>query len=127
MAYTGGMEHFRHLIISLLLLLYMGQSLAAVAMPCFTTDSAPGETGNPMADMGHPNYHMASVEPTAPGSGSCCDGEGFCFMSQCQVVVALTVATLSGAATYMAIHNNVSLFSPLNASSGSLYRPPISR
>ena len=126
MAYTADMESFRHLIISLLLLLYMGQSLAAVAMPCFTTDSAPDEMSNPMAGMAHPIYHMASEELTVGGSERCCDSDSLCPMSQCQTLVVLTVATISGAATYSAVHNDAPLFSPLDVSSGSLYRPPIS-
>jgi hypothetical protein len=121
------MERFRHMIISLLLLAYIGQSLAAVAMPCFTMGSASGEMSNTLAGMDHSGHPMTSVEQAATGSENCCDSDGFCSMSQCQAVVALTVATLSGGATYAAIRNDVPLFSPLNISSVSLYRPPISR
>lgn len=123
------MERFRHMIISLLLLAYMGQSLAAVAMPCFTlgSGSAPGEVSVAMAGMDHSAHPMISVEQAVTGGENCCDNDGFCSMSQCQAVLALTAATLSSAATYAAIHNDVPLFSPLNVSTGSPYRPPISR
>ena len=127
MAYTAPMERFRHLIISLLLLAYMGQSVAAVAMPCFAMGSAAGEVSGAMAGMDHSGQPMASMGPTTTGSESCCDSDGFCSISQCQAAVALTVATLPGAATYAAIRNDTPLFSPLNISSVSLYRPPISR
>ena len=121
------MERFRHMIISLLLLAYMGQSLAAVAMPCFSMGSAPDKVSAPMAGMDHSAHHMQAVGQTATGSESCCDSGSFCSISQCQAVVALTEATLSGVATYAAIHNEASPFSPLKISFGSLYRPPISR
>ena len=121
------MERFRHIVISLLLLAYMGQSLAAVAMPCFNMGSAPGDMGGAMAGMDHSDHHMASAEQAVTDSESCCDSGGFCSMSQCQAVVALTVATLPGVAVYAAILNDAPLFSPLNVSSASLYRPPISR
>ena len=121
------MERFRNLIISLLLLAYMGQSLAAVAMPCFAMGSAPGEISGAMSGMDHSGHHMAPVEQADTGSESCCDSGGFCSISQCQAVVALTVATLSAVAVDAAIHNDAPLFSPLNVSSASLYRPPISR
>jgi hypothetical protein len=124
------MDRFRHMITSLLLLACMGQSLAAVAMPCFTmgSGSAPGEMSAAMAGMDHAAHHTASVEQAATAGGeSCCDSGGFCSLSQCQAVVALTEATLPGVATYAAIHNEASPFSPLNISSASLYRPPISR
>jgi hypothetical protein len=127
MAYTVVMERFRHIITSLLLLACMGQSLAAVAMPCFTVGSAPGETSDEMAGMDHSGHQMAYAEQTATGSENCCDSDGFCSMSQCQAVVALVEATLSAAATYATIHNDALLFSPINASPASLYRPPISR
>jgi hypothetical protein len=121
------MERFRHLIISLLLLAYMGQSLAAVAMPCFNMGSAPSDMSGAMSGMDHSGHHMGSVEQAATGSESCCDSDGFCSISQCQAVVALTVAILPGAAVDAAIHNDALLFSSLNIPSGSLYRPPISR
>jgi len=127
MAYTVAMKRFRHLFTSLLLLAYMGQSLAAVAMPCSSMGSAPDEVSAPVVGMDHSAHHLQSVELTDTGGESCCDSGGFCSMSQCQAVVALTEATLSGVATYAAIPNEASPFSPLNLSSGSLYRPPISR
>jgi hypothetical protein len=121
------MERIRHIIISLLLLAYMGQSLAAVAMPCFNMGSAPGDMSGVMSGMDHSDHHMASVGQADTGSESCCDSGGFCSISQCQAVVALTVAALPGVASYAAIHNEASPFSPLNLSYASLYRPPISR
>ena len=127
MAYTVVMKRFRHLITSLMLLAYMGQSLAAVAMPCFTMGSASGEMSAAMSGMDHSGHYMAPVEQTATGSESCCDSDGFCSISQCQAVVALTAATLPAAANYAAIHNNNPPFLPLNVSYASLYRPPISR
>ena len=120
------MKRFRHLFISLLLLAYMGQSLAAVAMPCFTMAAGSGAMSADMAGMDHSGHSMAPVEQTVAG-GSCCDSDDFCSMSQCQAVVALVEATPSGAVTYAAVHNGAPLFSPLNISSASLYRPPISR
>ena len=127
MAYTAPMGRFRHTIISLLLLAYMGQSLAAVAMPCFNMGSAPGDMSGVMSGMDHSDHHMVPVEQADTGSESCCDSGGFCSISQCQAVVALTVATLPGVAVDATIHNDASLFSPLNISYASLYRPPISR
>ncbi|RLA46042.1 MAG: hypothetical protein DRQ97_08505 [Gammaproteobacteria bacterium] len=127
MDYTIAMKRFRHLITSLLLLACMGQSLAAVAMPCFTMSSAPGEMSAAMVGMDHSDHHMASVEQTSTGGESCCDSGGFCSMSQCQAVVALVETTLSDAAIYAAMHNDALLFSLVNASSASRYRPPISR
>ena len=121
------MKRFRYLITSLLLMAYMGQSLAAVAVPCFAMGSASGEMSAAMAGMDHSGHHIASVDQTVTGSESCCDSGGFCSMSQCQAAVALTEATLSGAASYAAIHNDAPSFSPLNLSWASLYRPPISR
>ena len=115
------------MIIALLLLAYMGQSLAAVAMPCFTMTAGTGAMSAAMAGMDHSGHSMASVEQTAAGGGNCCDSDDFCSMSQCQAVVALVEATPSGAATYAAVHNGAPLFSPLNISSAALYRPPISR
>ena len=129
MAYTVPMKRFRHMITSLLLLAYMGQSLAAVAMPCFTmaSGSASGDMSAAVAGMDHSGHHMAPVEQAATGSENCCDGGGFCSMSQCQAVVALTGATLPGAASYAAIHHDASPFSPLKLPRASLYRPPIPR
>lgn len=121
------MKRFRHMITSLLLLAYMGQSLAAVAMPCFTMGSAPGEMNADMAAMDHSGHHMASVEQTSTDNKNCCDSGGFCSMSQCQSVVALTEATQSGAFTYAAVRNDAPPFSHFMVSSDSLYRPPISR
>ena len=121
------MKRFRYLITSLLLLAYMGQSLAAVAVPCFTMGSETGDMSTTLAGMDHAGHHREPVEQTATDSESCCDSGGFCSMSQCQSAVALTEAALSGAASYVAIHNDAPSFSPLNLSWTSLYRPPISR
>jgi hypothetical protein len=110
-----------------LLFAYMGQSLAAVAMPCFTMGSEPGEMSAAMATMDHSGHQMASAQQAASGGESCCDSDGFCSMSQCQAVVALIQATPFGGAAYAAVHNGAPAYTPLNVSFASLYRPPISR
>ena len=126
-AYTGGMIAVRRLLILLLLLTYTGQSLAAVGAPCFTMGSAAGESSADMTGMDHSAHTMAMAPHEALDAGSsCCEGGGFCTMSQCQSVAALPETTALNTATYLAIYHDVSSFVSFSFSSDSLYRPPIS-
>lgn len=124
-AYTGGMIAVRRLLILLLLLTYTGQSLAAVGAPCFTMGSAAGAA---MTGMDHSAHNMAlAPDNTLDSTGSsCCEGGGFCTMSQCQSVAAVPETTGLNTANYLAIYHDVSSFVSFSFSSDSLYRPPIS-
>lgn len=127
-AYTGGMIAVRRLLILLLLLTYTGQSLAAVGAPCFTMGSAAGESSAAMTGMDHSAHNMAlAPDNTLDSTGSsCCEGGGFCTMSQCQSVAAVPETTGLNTANYLAIYHDVSSFVSFSFSSDSLYRPPIS-
>ena len=121
------MKRLRYLLTALLLLTYVGQSLATVGAPCFMMSSTPNDLGSDLSSMDHAAHHSAAMDDAGAASESCCEGGGFCSMSHCQSVVALPDTALVRAVGYIAVYGNaVSLLSPV-LSSDSLFRPPISR
>lgn len=129
------MKPFRHLMILLLVLVYTGQSLAAIGTPCLmmgssarvaAQDATTSDTD--MAQMTHAGHHMSGGDPVAEEEGSlgCCDG-GLCSMSHCQASLALLQSHPDGALGYVAIYRSLSPKSSHPHSQDSLYRPPISR
>ena len=125
MAYTTHMGRFRYIVTLLLLLTYAGQSLAGVGASCSNMGSASGEMSAGMHDMDHSGHDMESASQVS--GDSCCDGGGFCSMSHCQSVAALTDTGFAGAIAHAAVYHDARPFSSLNSFSGSHYRPPISR
>ena len=117
------MERFKHMISLLLLLAYVGQSLAVVGAPCSMPDA--GAMSAVMDSVDHSAHH--EQPGGADSGGGCCDGGGFCSMSHCQSVAALPPSDLfSGVATATNYRESLSLLSPDNTPD-SLYRPPASR
>ena len=127
LAYTAHMKRFRHLITLLLLLAYVGQSVAVSGAPCFMMGAASGAMSADMAGMNHSGHDMGSPEQVVADGSSCCDGGGFCSMSHCQSIAGLAETAVSDTVTYTGVRLDTASFSSPSFSSGSLYRPPISR
>jgi hypothetical protein len=136
------MKTMRQWMVCLLLLAYVGQSLAAVATPCAEMDpDVSGLPTMPVANdgmtppvMDHCAQHMTAEAPagvdtntnTNTNSFNCCDG-GLCSMSHCLAVAAIIPAGYSSVAPLAPAHGGVlSVSSPIDIPT-SLYRPPISR
>jgi len=107
----------------LLLLAYTGQSLAAVGAPCFMMSSSSQGSAGDMMVMDHSGHDMPGQ---AADSGSdCCDGDGFCSMSECQSAVAVPLFLPPVAASEPVVYYGaLAVPAPLLQSS-FLYRPPI--
>jgi hypothetical protein len=127
MFYTMPMKPFRQLLATLLLLAYVGQSLAIVAMPCSVSIPGSADTSTAMAGMDHAGHYMDAPPQAAADRQGCCEGGGFCSMSHCQSVAALPETSASPGITYVASYRAAdSLSSPVHPAA-SPFRPPISR
>ena len=101
----------------LLLLAYLGQSLAVVGAPC----APPAEPGMAMAAMDHSGHDMSADDATH----DCCDNGGFCSMSHCLAAAAVPVS-LPPTALPLVHSQPLPAYSPLPANRlESLFRPPI--
>lgn len=131
----GAMNRARYLLTLLLLFAYTGQSLAAVAVPCF----AMGKAGAGQADASAPTMPaMAAhaghhVDAPAQGIGndatdtgsSCCEG-GLCAMSHCQSAAALLqIAPPTEAMQYTRLYGPSAAVSSPQRTAHPLFRPPI--
>jgi hypothetical protein len=122
------MKTTRNWMICLLLLAYVGQSLAAVVSPCAMM--APNDAGALAVDAGmdHSGHRMSAgaIADVTADAGSCCDG-GLCSMSQCQSAAALVPTLFTVSSTMVLLIAEVQNTTTPIAPSGSPYRPPISR
>ena len=122
-------------MVCLLLLAYVGQSLAAITTPCAMMDPASSaesstvgnDAGVMPAGMDHSGHYMTAEVPAGVDVASnCCDG-GLCSMSHCLAVAAILPAGYSALVPVAPAHGSVlPVFSPFGLPT-SLYRPPISR
>jgi hypothetical protein len=120
------MERVRHYMTLLLLLAYVGQSLAAVGAPCATMAPASAEISAAMPGMDHSGHAMGSADQVDASGGNCCDN-GLCSMSHCQSLAALP-GSLDSANVNPAIFYGAARAIPSPSSTTTpLYRPPIFR
>ena len=124
-----GMKRIRKVLVMALLMAYVGQVLAGVAVVCPNMASAAAAfDAADVTAMEHAGHQMTADSTTEPGdAGSgCCDG-GFCDMSHCQSAPALPLnhaySSRSVASYYTGFAATHSPLQPVD----SLYRPPISR
>ena len=74
----------KHIILTMMLLAFIGQSLAAVGVPC----SMPGQDQNnsmtmlPMGNMDH-SAHMNGADDIEKTIDTCCDDDRSCPMNGC--------------------------------------------
>lgn len=129
------MNQIRKFMTLLLLVAYIGQSLAASAVPCLVMGSANSASTSELATAGfigqpamtHAEHHMDGSEQADTASdNSCCDG-GLCSMSLCQSVAAVPQALLCAGLAYAAVYSGLAPVSSPTHLSTFLYRPPISR
>lgn len=113
-------------MICLLLLAYVGQSLATVMSPC--NMMAPNDATALAVDVGmdHSGHHMSTGAVADIDAGSCCDS-GLCSMSHCQSAAALLPTLFTVGSTVAPLIIEVQNTTAPIALSGSPYRPPISR
>jgi hypothetical protein len=117
------MKQTRHLFVMLLLLAYTGQSLVAVGAPCFMMPSSSPDSAVDTVGMDHSGHDM-SGEAADSGSG-CCDGGGFCSMSECQSAVAVPLFVPPWDTAHPISFILAQTASAPILHSSSLYRPPI--
>ncbi|MDH3991649.1 MAG: hypothetical protein OEV47_01995 [Gammaproteobacteria bacterium] len=115
------MKQTRHLFVVLLLLAYSGQSLVAVGAPCFMMSSSSQGSAVDMVGMDHSGHDMSGQ---AADSG-CCDGGGFCSMSECQSAVAVPLFVPPWDVAHPISFIGAQTASAPILQSSSLYRPPI--
>ena len=116
-------------IAALVLLAFMGQALAAVAVPCSGMEAGSPHSG-PVADMGH----AAHVMPDGPDSSEtdaspvdCC-ADAFCAMNHCMSAPAFGVTTgFRFHVSAAGILNTLYSLSYRPPAARSLFRPPIIR
>jgi hypothetical protein len=117
------MERVRQCMTLLLLLAYVGQSLAGVGAPCAMMAPAPAEISAAMPGMDHSGHAMGSADQA---DDSCCDS-GLCSMSQCQSLAALSGSLDSANVNPAIVYGAVRAISSPSSTTTPLYRPPISR
>ena len=115
----------RQIIALLLLLVFTGQSLAAVGAPCFMSASIPGEISTDVAAVDHSAHHMVSTGQADDAAQGCCEGGGFCSMSHCQSAAAVPGTVVAIPPHCFTDYRNVAGFSSCSNPLESLYRPPI--
>jgi hypothetical protein len=119
-------------MILLLLLVYTGQSLAAIAVPCGMMGAAGDVAAGMdlvagMAAMNHAGHQMSSDDAQQQaGDNGCCES-GFCSMSHCQSVAALPQLPPPAMLVMQAVLHDIALVSSLHNTADTLFRPPISR
>lgn len=122
-------KRLRSFIVTLVLLAFTGQTLAAVATPCSGMEAGSPHSG-PMQDMDH----AAHVMPDGPNSSKtdaspvdCC-ADALCAMNHCMSALALGVTTgFRFHASGVGILNTFYLLSYRPPAARSLFRPPITR
>ena len=120
------MERVRHCMMLLLLLAYVGQSIAAVGAPCAMMAPAPAEMSVAMPGMDHSGHAMGSAEQVDASGGNCCDS-GLCSMNQCQSLAALPGSLDSANANPAIVYGAARAISSHSSTTTPLFRPPISR
>jgi hypothetical protein len=120
------MERVRHYMTLLLLLAYVGQSLAVVGAPCATMAPASSEISAAMPGMDHSGHVMGSSEQVDASGGNCCDN-GLCSMSQCQPLAALPGSLDSANVNPAMFYGAARAISSPCSTTTPLYRPPIFR
>jgi|TARA_R110000782_G_scaffold96341_3_gene180814 uncharacterized protein involved in copper resistance len=119
-------------LIALLTLVFLGQSLAVVAMPCQFMDVAPvthdmASMDHSMMGMHHDMSHMDTQDKTMDmkTTHDCCKTMGHCSSSSCSAPAlgySLAFAVLSDSSVNTNWYYQHIPSSPVS----SLYRPPIS-
>jgi hypothetical protein len=117
------MERVRYCMMLLLLLAYVGQSIAAVGAPCAMMAPASSEINAAMPGMDHSGHAMGSADQA---DASCCDS-GLCSMSQCQSLAALPGSLDSANVNPAIVYGGVRAISSPSSTKTPLYRPPIFR
>lgn len=118
------MKLLRQYFVLLLLLAYTGQALVATGAPCFMMASSSAVMSADMPGMDHSGHTMPGSEQAGAGA-DCCDGAGFCSISECQSVVAMPIALVHATAAPVSTQVTAQCVSPPSLDISPLYRPPI--
>lgn len=115
----------------LLVLVYAGQALAGLVLPCpnmAPEGAAAAGMAGMMDGMVHAGHHVPDDPDAAPttAASECCAGGG-CNMGHCQLAAALPPHEIIGGRRYLARYIPAAGSAPPFHPFGSLYRPPISR
>lgn len=120
---------WKGLLFPVLMIAFLGQALAASALPCAMMDSSPDQHQMTDHAMDHSTHQIdEQVDPhqsDTPPSTMCCDGPGFCSMLNCLSVAALPTAIYSAGSPTPEIPIAAALISTPHHSPDTLYRPPI--
>lgn len=101
---------------ALLLLAYVGQSLAIMGAPC----APPADVS--MSGMDHSGHHMVSDDVT----DTCCESGGFCSMSHCLTAAAVPVSPMPAGLPVLQAQPIQDRYTVPANWRESLFRPPIS-
>ena len=110
----------------LLLLAYAGQALVATGAPCFmmASSSSSSAMSTDMPGMDHSGHTMPGSDQ-ADAEAGCCDGAGFCSISECQSMAAMPISLVDAAAVPATAQLSASPISRFSLDTSPLYRPPI--
>jgi hypothetical protein len=121
------MKQLRKYLSLLLVLAFIGQAMAADALPCAgMADVAVDAAAHDMSGMSHTGHQMDPAAASGTAGGSCCDA-GLCGMSQCQAASALPQSVPPVCGDYVADYSAASVTSSPISRPDALFRPPISR
>ena len=118
------MKLLRQYSVLLLLLAYTGQALVATGAPCSMMASSAAAMSSDMPGMDHSGHTMPGSEQ-AGAEADCCDGAGFCSISECQSVVAMPISPVHATAAPVSTQVAAQHISPPSLDISALYRPPI--
>jgi hypothetical protein len=119
---------YRHIIVALLMMVFIGQSVAAVNISCSMMDAETPGMGQ-MVGMDHSAHTMQELADSSSKSDTssvdCC-GDALCSMSHCVGSSTFSVATSSQFDFYgTSVLNTRYSMSYLAPEALSLFRPPI--
>lgn len=86
---------YHRLLLSIVMVAFLGQSLTAAASSCAMMDFDAGDVGSQGMDHRDHSSHGSDQDETpsqAPPVNVCCNGSGYCSMLDCVSVVALLPA-----------------------------------
>jgi hypothetical protein len=113
-------------MLALLAMVFMGQSVASLALPCGTVDNHAGDAGQTMMSVDHAGHHMVDAPAEMQPGSACCDGFNYCSMASCLAAAALLPTSFTPLADGPV---GTAPFAPVTApvsSPESPFRPPIS-
>lgn len=99
-------NNYNRLLLSVLMTVFLGQSLFAAASPCVMMGDASNKTSTESmdhhkhtdighADNSHANHSAAAAGEANQAETACCESDGYCSMLNCASVFAMPAAALN--------------------------------